>query len=144
MTIKRDLIPRPGVNFLALKGRPVYKISLRVEPNRLTEFLDFDSEYFLPVDLVTREVLRFIHQTSDHFNLSYLYRYKNWDEFLNFDAIYSQAWMEHYGSRDQDAAQEDIEAKEIELNEMVEDSARHIVIEIDGNSWQSPAPEPMS
>lgn len=146
MTLKRDLIPKAGTNFEALEGRPIYQLSLRVELNLLTQFLDYDSQWFLPVDKGTRDVLRFIHQTSDHFNVVFVYRYQSWDDFVGFDAIYLEAWMTHYGEHDPKVAQADIEAREMELNAMVQDSARHLLVEIDGNSWVSPTPdsEPMS
>lgn len=138
MTLKRDLIPKMGTDFEPLEGRPIYKLSLRVELNSLTDFLDLDSKWFLPVDKATRDVLRFIHQTSDHFNVVFLYRYNSWDEFVNFDDIYREAWMTQYDEPDPDCAQADIEDKEMQLNAMVQDSARHLLVEVDDNSWISP------
>ena len=141
MTLKRDLIPKTGMNFEPLMGRPIYELRLRVEPNLLTAFLDFDSLWFLPVDQATREVLRFIHQTGTHFNVVFIYRYGSWDDFVNFDDVYREAWMAHYHESDPNVAQAAIEDREMELNAMEADSARHLLGEIDGNSWSSPALE---
>jgi hypothetical protein len=137
MTICRDRMPLAADLAHLNNNYPVVQVRLRVRWNDLSRFLDLYHTYFLPVDLRTRQVLWFLHEYRTHFNLTFLYRYTNWEGLINFTGSFAREWALVHRSKDTDAAQRDIEEKEADMNSMIEDEERLLFIEFRGSNWTS-------
>lgn len=49
------------------------------------------AECYGPVDQRTREVLMFLHEDRVHFNLTFIYRHRSWDQWVNFTDRFAEA-----------------------------------------------------
>jgi len=114
---------------------PVVQVRLRVRWNDMSRFLGIYSEHFTPVDRATREVLMFLHEYRVHFNLTFLYRYRSWEDWANFTDRYSEAWALVHRTKDFADARRQIEEQEAAMNSMIEDEERLLFIEFRGTNW---------
>jgi len=138
MTICHNRMPKSADLQMLNNDYPVVQVRLRVRWNEVSEFLKLYNTYFVPVDRLTREVLFFLHEYRAHFNLTFLYRYRRWDDLHNFTRIFSRAWAVVHRLTDVDDPVGQIEAREAEMNSMIEDEERLLLIEFKNNNWFSP------
>lgn len=112
--------------------RVVLQLRLRVAWKNLDAYLGLYDQKFLPVDKAAgREVLRLFHDTRHHFNLTFLYRYRDWDHWHGFYGDLIAAWTSVHGGSTQDAKQA-IQATEAKLNALIEDDERLILSQLPG------------
>lgn len=115
---------------------PILQLRFRVNWNRLPEYLELYDHYFLPVDQASgRQVLRLLHETGSHFNLTVLYRYPSWEAWTKFYRTYQETWAKVHGHKDPASAEEEIEQLERRLAEMVEDDEKNILFQLQDGLW---------
>ena len=70
----------------------IVEIKVRVKLTAMNEFLEIYDKRFKPVDdAVGRNMLMFFYDSISHFNLMFLYKYRDFDEFKSMIDEYPRA-----------------------------------------------------